>query len=454
VARLDPSAVGRPLGRVEWLALAVLTAAATAALHVVFAPGLMSYDSLVFYEQAVGEIRESTWPPMYAYLIRLVRAFGGGYGALFLLQAAAVLACGGWLAMRLSGGGPARRLLALDLYFLAFVAVPPLLGSMIVLWNVVAVAAALLAGLALQWAAATTGRLAFAIAAAAAYAVCFALRYNAVFLLALPVLALILWPTGPGAGGRARAASLLAVAAFFAAAFASFSHRLPDLQRLPANAGVRTIQTFDLIGVSACAGTSYLTPEMTARGPVTIADLRAHYDPRHLNLSLAPRPGTASLVKPRDGAQVHAAWLTAVRAEPGCYLQHRWAVFAEQMGFAGGELFYPTHGEVHPNRFGYVLQRPELALPVVRWIDRAADHPLLRPGWLYLGAVAAVALLWRRRDPRVLPLAVLTASAFAYAGSHLFITPAADARYIFPSSVLCAVVVAAAIGGRGRPVSA
>lgn len=40
----------------------------------------------------------------------------------------------------------------------------------------------------------------------------------------------------------------------------------------------------------------------------------------------------------------------------------------------------------------------------------------------------------------------MLAGAFAYAGLLFLVSPAADARYIFPSNVTCALLIAASLG--------
>lgn len=440
----------RPLGPPEWLALVLAVAIATGGLHLVFAPGFMSFDSLLFYEQAVSGITRSTWPPIYSYMIQAVRAAGGDYGALFLIQNAVVFFFGGYLALALAHGSRPRRLLVLALFFLAFLAVPALLGTAITLWNVTPVAGLFLAGAALQLWGLQGRRLLAAMAAAVAYAACFALRYDSIFLVVPTLLVLLALPLGTASGTRSRLAVAVMVAVAFSAAWLSFSYRLPDFQRLPFNAGVRTLQTFDIVGISARCGEDFLTPEMTRQGPVSMADIRAHYDPRHLNLTMAPKPGLATIAKPFDAVQVDAAWRAAVRAHPGCYLAHRWAVFGEQMGLNPKGLFYPTHSGIDANRFGFELAHPERAMPASRAIASLADSPLTRPAWLYLGALVAVTVLGVRRDPRTATLAVLTLAALAYAGCHLFVAAAADARYIYASNLVCLVVIVAALGGCRR----
>ena len=437
------------LSPMSWIALAVALLIGVGSLQWLMAPGLMSYDSNLFYEQAITGVKHSTWPPMYTYLIMAVRAFGGTYGALFLIQAAMVFGFGGYLALKLSGPGDVRRLAALAIFMAAFVAVPPLYGTVMVLWNVVAAASFLLAAMTFQWSAIESGRPIWALFAVAAFAVCFALRYNSIFLILPALLVLVAFPTGVKSTARDRFWVAGGAVIAIGLAFGSFSHRLPDFHRLPPNAGVRhPFQTFDLIGISACSGESFLTPEMTAGHTITIDDIRGRYDPRHVNFTFLPKEGFEPFNKPFNAAEVNTYWWRALKAHPGCYLIHRIRAFGEQMGMNRTGIFYPTHGSMHPNRFGIALERPALADATVQFIARNSQPMWRRPFWLYLGSVVALAYLLIRRDVRFFPLSVMSLGAFAYAGSHLFVMAAGDARYIFPSSIVCVLVIAVTLAGR------
>lgn len=429
----------------EWVALLILTGAATGGIWWFVAPGLMSYDSLLFWREAVEGVTLSTWPPAYAYLIQITRALGGGYGTLFLVQDAAVFGFGGYLVLTLARGPLALRLAALGVFFLLFPIVPAMLGPALVLWNSTPMLAFALAGMCLHAVAIRRGALAPALAAPLAYALAFSMRYDTLFLVAPALLALLVWPVGARSGARERLFVGVVTAVTFAVAWVSFSHRLPDLKPLRRNAGVQIIQVFDLIGTSAECGENLLPAQLA--GGMSPQAIRSHYDPRHLNLSMASKPGLPDFgtAKPQP---IDRAWRAAVAHRPYCYLRHRLAVFTEQMGLAPGEVFYPTHvGGIDANPFGFTLAHPRRAAALIAYVDSHAARIWRRPIWLYVLAVGATAWLAWRRDPRALPLALITLGALGYAGSRLFASPAADARYIFGSDVLCAVVAAAAVSG-------
>jgi hypothetical protein len=435
----------RRLCAAEWGSLAVATVAAGLFLRLTVWPGLMSYDSLFFWREAVDGVTLSTWPPAYAYLVKFVRALGGSYGALLLAQDLAVVWFGGYLAMTLAGAERRARLCALALWFAGFAVFPTLLGTMLVLWNMTALAALTLAGLAGQLAAWRSGRLKGALLAALAYGAGFAIRYDAVVLLAPALGVLLAWPSGRSSPWAARSRVAGVLGATFGLGLISFAYRLPDLRPLEPNAGATIIQTFDLIGGSAVCGADYLPPRMTRGGEVTPADIRAHYDPRHLNLSAEHKDHVADF-GPGWGREIGPAWRRLVTQRPDCYLRHRWRVFREQMGLVAGPVFYATHVGIDPNPYGFQLRRPKAALAVEDFVLRGAASQLFRPWWLYVGAVVAAAGASARRSPGALALWVPTACAWTYALSRLVLSPAADARYIFPASVLCAVVIAAGAG--------
>jgi hypothetical protein len=121
------------------------------------------------------------------------------------------------------------------------------------------------------------------------------------------------------------------------------------------------------------------------------------------------------------------------------------------MGLARDGVFYPTHGAIDANDFGLVLQNPSASLAVSDYVRAHADETARRPGWLYvlaagLGLMAAAAV-----RPLAWLMLALLAGAFGYPALLLLAGPAADARYIFPSSTLCLLIAVASLGLMLRP---
>ena len=174
-------------------------------------------------------------------------------------------------------------------------------------------------------------------------------------------------------------------------------------------------------------------------------------DPRHLLMTLEPKPGVPQMLETDAQGQIQQSWAPVILREPGCYIAHRAAVTVEQMGLAKAGVFYPTHGAIDANTFGLALQNPEASRAVTRYIGMHADETARRPAWLYvlaagLGLMAAAAV-----RPLAWLMLALLAGAFGYPALLFLAGPAADARYIFPSSILCLLIMVVSLGLMLRP---
>lgn len=414
-------------------------------------PGYMSYDSLLAWDQAKYGVQTSLWPPLHTYLFQLSHAAGAGPGGLLVAQVF-LLVFGAVMAIRMLV--PSRPLgWALCLMFLGGLAFfPTLLGSLLAHWRDVPTAAFALLGLALWLAAAERRAPALLVPAILAFGVSIGLRYNA-FALVAPLLALMAWRPylGAPASGWTRALVVSVAALSLGLAWASTQWRLPDGLKLPAADGFGGAQLWDVIGVSACSGRNHVPPAVTNGHPVSVAQLRRAYDPRHLQMTLAPKPGVPMMVETNGGGSVPAAWRQALLAETPCYISHRTAVFVEQMGMAKAGVFYPVHGGIDANPHGLKLARPEAARQVNRYVAAHADEWVRRPFLLYAAALG-LGLLAILRDRRIALLVLaLLAGGFAYPALLFVAAPAADARYIFPSNVTCLALALIALGVLASP---
>jgi len=300
-------------------------------------------------------------------------------------------------------------------------------------------------GLALWLLAARYGQPLLLAPAAFAFGCAVALRYNAFVLVAF-LLLLMVWSPLLGRSARvARPFAALCVISALALAWASTQWRLPDLMRMPSPANFAGTQQFDLIGISACADRNYL-PAGVAPAGTSPYHIRKAYDPRHLHQTLKPKPGVPRFVETDGGGQVQRTWLPVILQEPGCYLSHRLTVFVEQMGMAEAGVFYPTHGGIDRNSFGLALAHPEAAADALDYIGDHQDDVWRRPAWLYALALVLGGLAALRERAYAPLLAALTAGALAYPALLFVASPAADARYIFPSNVTCALIAVFSLG--------
>jgi hypothetical protein len=405
----------------------------------------MSYDSLYAYQESRTGIETVLWPPMHAYLFWLSDRLRAGPGGLFASQTF-LLFFGAAVSLNLLVRSRLWSLAGLAAFAVAFVAVPQLWGCSLVHWRDVTTTSFAMGGLA-AWLVAARYRAPPVLALAAlSFGVAAALRYNAVLLLVL-IAPLMVWAPflQPQAPPRRRLAVAALLAASLGLALASTHWRLPDFRAMPNPNNFAGTQEFDLIGISACADKVYLPPRVTGGYPITPQQIRMAYDPRHLQLAFQPRPGVPRIIETDALGQVERVWPQAVRAEFGCYLAHRAAVFVEQMGLARRDVFMPTYGAIEPNPYGLALAHPKAAAKVHAYITTRAPELWRRPFLLYLMAPVVVAALWWRRSPARLLFLALLGGAFAYPAALFVAAPAADGRYIFPPLVVCAFVVAAGV---------
>jgi hypothetical protein len=404
---------------------------------------MMSFDSLYAYQESRTGIETMLWPPMHAYLFWLSRHLGADVGGLFAFQTF-LLFFGAAVSLNLLVRRRIWALAGLAAFAVAFVLVPELLGVATAHWRDVTATSFAMAGLAAWLVAVKRGSWPPLTLAAVSFGIAAALRYNAVLLIVL-IAPLMAWApflrTKAPARARALAASLLV--ACLGLAWASTHWRLPDFRAMPNPNNFAGTQEFDLLGISACADKVYLPPLMTGGWPITPRQIRAAYDPRHLQLAFRPQPGAPQIIETDALGQVERVWPNAVKREFGCYLAHRAAVFAQQMGMAKHDRFIPGYSRIDPNPYGLTLAHPRAAAHLSYYVSTRAPELWRRPFPLYLLAPVIVAALWWRRSPARLLFLALLGGAFAYPALLFVAAPAADARYIFPSSVLCVFILTA-----------
>jgi len=448
VRSLERAAHAVARGRPLWFSSAVFAFLASVAVCWPVWPGLMNYDGVYAYDTAVHGVRSMVWPPMHAYLFWLSRKAGLASGGVFAFQTFAI-----FFGVALSSSlvvSTRRGAWAAMFGFAALaVIVVPMLGVMFVQWRDVVTAGFAMLSLALWLLGARRYAIGWVVAGALLVGLAVSLRYNgfALFLFSAPLMA-----RRPFLYGRGEALERLVVLAALAAGLAlagvSTVLRLPDLRPLPPTRTVASIQVFDLLGVSACAGRNYLPLSISRGAPLSAAQVRALYDPRHLQIAFRPHAGiprlyaTQRYLTAQSAAEVQHAWLSSVPRRFGCYLRHRNAVFVRQLGLPGGEVFAPTYGAIDPNPFGLALTRPRAAATAVAFVMRQTLRFWTRPWLLFAAAGVVAGLLALRRDPRAWFAATLLGGACANVAVLYFIGPAADARYIFPSNVICAFILA------------
>jgi hypothetical protein len=433
----------------RWLLCALLAALVTLLICGPVWPGFMSFDSMFAYKQSISGVETAVWPPMHDYFFFISRVLGLGVGGVFVFQTFALFFSAG-LILSMVIGRPWRFLAGFAAFVISFYYFPTMLGTTIVLWKDVLVASVGLLGVALWMIAVRSSSWLALLAAVLSVSVAISLRHNGLPLFFPFLILLIFHPLGSAPSKRSRVIATVAVMIGLLGAVATDMWRLPDFQRLPSAVNAFSIvEMWDLIGVSACENKNLLPPAFSVDGELSGRELRILYDPRHLNLTLEPPPGVKRLTLPvgDTSAEISAAWKGALRHHLPCYLSHRAAVFREQMGLSRRGIFYPTHGGIDPNSYGLRLAYPLAAASTTRYIGVTADLWWHRPVILYLlaGLVVILAFLASLRTRGL--LLMLSLGTAGYLASNFCLMPAADARYIFPSSVFCALAIGIGFAG-------
>jgi hypothetical protein len=238
-------------------------------------------------------------------------------------------------------------------------------------------------------------------------------------------------------------------------------YRLPDFSPLAPNPSLRSLQVFDLTGITAMSGRVAFDSPRASDAEAIVREARQIYDPRHLNITLQPRAGGffSDYVRDTPPQEVAQAWREALARAPLAYLAHRWAVFSELIGWPARPVFYPTHGGIDANEFGYAQRSTEVSSRVVAAVVAACGpEPFASLGcrvWLYqaAGLVAMLVCAWVG-TPALRAAALATAaSGLAYLLPQFLIAPAADLRYAQWSVVAALLACVAALGavvGRWR----
>lgn len=407
-------------------------------------PGYMSFDTLFAFRESIDGIITSVWPPLHAYLFFLSRKVGLGPGGLFFVQVFGLFLFA-FLIISMASKETWQAIGGAALFIGVLIYVPVLIGVAIVSWKDVTTTSFVLLGIATWLLAIKFQAMGFLVVSIVAFSGALGLRYNSLPLVVGIFICMVASPFLGKSKRSDRLYALIAVLLGITTAYASTVWRLPDFARLPGGSGFAGVQEFDLIGIEACSRRKYLPLAMSKGVPISPEQVAELYDPRHVQLSFRIVPGIPQLIETDGDGAVAEKWAEALRAEPRCYLSHRIEVFRWLMGLNESGVFYPTHGGIDPNPYGITLANPRSSQWITSYVINNANGPFRRPYILYiLGSVAFFYTFYNRTLPRPVLIGIF-AGLLAYPSALFIAAPAADARYIFPSNVLCVLFIVIAV---------
>lgn len=417
-------------------AIVLLLAAAHAAA---FWPGIMTWDAIRQYRQALSGQYDDWHPPAMDWLWRQLGAFAAGPAPMLVTQVA--LYWGGTALWMLAAW---RRRQPLAAFVIAALALSPIVLMLVgtVLKDSLFAGALLLASGLL--AAGGRARVPPRVLAAALLVAAATLRFNAV-PACLPLLVLSL------PARCRRTMPRLAASAALAAVPLVLALPLANAALHARRSGVElSLVIYDLGGIGRFSGTNVFPPTAVA-DPVAVA--AACYSPvswdRYAWWGAQPCAiGFETLRGPlAAGGGPYAWWLTAVARHPLAYAEHRLAHFDRNTRFLVRDADLPAVSTASdPNPWGFAVApdrtRAGIAAAARALLATPAGWPVC---WLALG----VGLLVLRPSPRDGDPAVAMAwSAVLYGFSYLPLSVASEVRYHGWTMAAAGIAAALTLGRR------
>lgn len=415
-----------------------------------FSPGLMSYDSLVQYQQTVGtkELNDAH-PVIMVYLWRFLLKSNSNPGTMLAFWQAVY-----WLGIAVFSCLATQHIATRLALLIAIGLCPPLAILSLHVWKDVGMMCAL--GVAATALLGYTQRPNFAWLITSVFALFFAtaIRING-FIPASPLLLLTCYfYTSRVSRTKWQAISL--TTSFFIVALTIYGLAINLINsEAKKSYGIGTLIVWDMASISLSKDEDLLpkylqrlTEEDTVTALKKANSAEANYPCYAVISPYPPKLFQKQLI--RD-------WFDLITTHPKEYLQHRTHVFSVILGLHNGKIYYPYHPGIDANEFNIRLTnitKEELA-DYFNLFDKISATPLYKP-WIYIlfGVIAFISSgirLHKKLGNQHTNLLVgaISLSGLISAASLLFIATAADYRYI-TWTILSALLACVTLGSNPR----
>lgn len=416
-------------------------------------PGFMSYDSIRMLEEARSSVRGGIYPAAPVYILRLFDVFG--FGSTLMLQAQnLILLLGVALILRMLGASLRASAIAL----IALVAMPTVIGCMLVLWKDVTLASLMILSVTMIfWASQTANKVDIYFQATKWASLLLLIlgtlvRFNAITATAIIAL---YWLTVfyKDQGWKMRGMAFIAIILCMAVSNKLINnYSFPNFNKLEPNPLMYAVMTYDLIGVSGWSRESLVpiaSTDSDSMPKASITDIDKIYSSLGAlamdsnNVALG-NPVKVYPVKYRNEDIAHA-WLLAIYNHPVAYMRYRWDLFAEIIGAKFHGTFEPTHfGRIDENPFGITFQDRSVTNITLKYIQSASNIFFGKPWFEFLLSSLSVILVFksRRIRPEFKRLAYYSfTAALLYIAPFFIISGTGEVRYCFPAIVLGSVSI-------------
>ena len=432
-----PRAFRKRNTRIAVLVTAIMILGAALVQLAAYWPGLMTYDSVRQYDQALSGQYDDWHPPVFEWVWSLLLPIHTGPEPILLLQMALY-----WSGLALLAGWALNQRPGLAIALMVCGLMPLSLALTCSIVKDSLLSASLLSAAGLLACSQTRGGSLFALSGIALLLFAATLRFNA-FLAGLPLLVAFLPTQWRNSRRRLFVTSVLASVPLLLAL--PLANSALGAQR----SGVElSLLIFDLGGITDHSGVDVF-PVLPVKDPVLVNhqcysavkwDPYAWWGPSPCRIGFDLIRSTLKA----SGQNPYQLWLTAIAAHPLAYAQHRLAHFNLNTRFlVNGQVDRPITEQSAPNPWGFQIHPNAVQATLDRAVVAQDRTPL---GWpICWMAVALGVLVISSRMPSRALIVPLALSSLLYGMGYLVLSVAAEMRYHLWT--ILASLVAATIAG-------
>ncbi|MDO8843250.1 MAG: hypothetical protein Q7V32_02825 [Methylicorpusculum sp.] len=432
-------------------------------LHICY-PGFMSYDSIQMLEEARSSVRGGIFPTAPVYVLRFFDITGHGPTLMIQVQNF-ILLFSVTLVLRILKVG----LITSTISLFALVAMPTVIGCMLVLWKDVTLTALIMLSLTIIfWASqAIKNDIFYKIAkwlALLSLMVGTLVKFNAI---TSTVIISIYWLSVFYKNKNFQyrfAAFFIIVISMIASNKIINGYSFPNFQKLETNNILYGVMANDLIGISGWSRVSLIPFDLinSAHTPkVPISDIDKIYSSLGSAVMYENNVKLGNIVtifpEKYRTEDIINAWLTGVFTHPMAYISYRFDLFSEIIGAKTYGTYEPTHfNRIDENKFGIKFQERHITDFTLKYIEWASNVFFGKPWFIFL--ISFIAVLFIIKNPSI-PTQVKMFSFYSFAAAFLYIIPfllvtlSGEVRYSFTAIVLSSNSIFAWIFGKNPSLS-
>jgi hypothetical protein len=403
-------------------------------------------------EEARSSVRGGIYPATPVYILRLLDV--AGHGPTLMLQAQNfILLLSVMLILHKLGASLISSVISL----LALVAMPTVLGCMLVLWKDVTLTSLMMLSITMIFLTSLTSKVDIYYQTAKWSSLLFLMlgtlvRFNAITSTAIIAL-YWLFVFYRDQGWKIRGVAFIAIVSCMAASNELINnYSFPNYKKLEPNPIVYVIMANDLIGISWWSRVSLIPIDTVDSDPlpkVSISDIDKIYSSLGalaMNDNNVALGNTVKVFPMRyRNEDIANAWLAAVYNHPLAYMRYRLDLFSEIIGAKAHGTYEPTHfNRIDENQFGIKFQDRPITNTALKYIQTTSNIFLGKPWFIFLLSTLCVFLVFKSRliRPEVKMLSYCSfVAALLYIIPFFIISGTGEVRYCFPAIVLSSISI-------------